>query len=218
MKWALSVVLLVIPTLIFGQYKIYLGINISPLIINTIDLNGEIQLSSFLALQAKTGTRFQNHESTDPPGLKFLSDYIQRKNKAAFLSLGVRLFNLTPTEYEYPYIAFDVVGIYYSETILDTDASTGGISIFRDVNGFRIGGSFTLGFVWRLSDRIHLDLGLQLGYAPQRKEINAYYFPGLGYSTFGIGVLSIKGGHIQPLISLKYNIFKDKRQRIREMD
>lgn len=218
MKWIIPIVLLVIPLHIFGQKKIHLGVNLTPLLINTIDLSGEIQISNFLAVQGRMGGRFQQQKELDSPRLSFLSDYTQKKNQAAFLSLGARFFNLVPTEYEYPYIAFDFIGVYYSETILDVAATGSGISIFEDVNGIRAGVSFTLGFVWRLSNRLYLDMGLQLGYASPRKEINSYFFPGLGYSTFGIGVLSIKGGHIQPLISLKYNIFKDKRQRIREMD
>ncbi len=205
---------IVIPLLTVAQKKSYLGINVTPIIINTLDIRYERQLNRFFALQIGGGVRMQNRDSSTIPPFGFLKDYVELHNYGAYLSAGGRLFDRNSTEY--PYVALDLIGSYYDEHIQGDDGN-GGVTIW-DADGFKMGGTVTVGFVTELFKRVHMDVALQFGYAPPREDLNAYYLPGFGYSTYGLGIIGVKGGHLQPIVNLKYDLFKDRRQRLREME
>ena len=200
-----------------GQGNIHLGLNASPLIINTIDLQTELQISSNFALQIGLGGRYQNRKEPDPAGSGFLSEYVAARNHGAFLSVGGRIFNFS--EWDYPYFALDVVGSYFNEEILLPNSPAPNPQT-RKVQGLKLGVAATMGFMIRLSDRYYLDLGMKMGYSPPRpkEDVLAYYLTGMGFSTFGLGRLGVDGGHFQPVVTLKYNLIKGKRQRILEME
>ncbi len=203
-----------IPVFSAAQKKSYLGINVTPLVINTVDMRYERQVAKHFALQAGAGFRFQNRDSSVIPPFGFLKNYVELHNYGAFLSAGGRVFDRNSTEY--PYIAFDLIGAYFDEKI-QSDDGNGGTRVWN-ASGLKTGGTLTIGFVTELFDRVHLDVALQFGYAPPRDDLNAYYLPGMGYSTYGLGIIGVRGGHLQPIVNLKYNLVKDPRQRIREME
>lgn len=206
--------IVLIPVVVVAQKKSYLGINVTPLIINTLDIRYEHQIGRNFAFQAGAGARLQNRDSSGIPPFGFLKNFVEMHNYGAYLSVGGRIFDRNSTEY--PYLALDVIGTYFDETIQGDDGN-GGIAIW-DANGVKMGGSITVGFVTELLSRVHMDVALQFGYTPPRKDLNAYYLPGFGYSTYGLGIIGVKGGHLQPIVNLKYDLFKDPRQRIREME
>ena len=203
-----------IPIFSAAQKKSYLGINVTPLVINTVDARYERQVGKHFALQAGTGFRLQNRDSSVIPPFGFLKSFVELHNYGAFLSGGVRVFDRNSTEY--PYVAFDLIGAYFDEKIQSDDGS-GGTRVWS-ASGLKAGGTLTIGFVTELLSRVHLDVALQFGYAPPRDDLNAYYLPGMGYSTYGLGIIGVRGGHLQPIVNLKYNLVKDPRQRIREME
>jgi hypothetical protein len=179
-----------------------------------VDIRYERQMAKSFALQAGAGVRLQNRDSSIIPPFGFLKNYVEVHNYGAYLSAGGRIFDRNSTEY--PYLALDVIGAYYDERI-QSDDGNGGVSIW-DADGVKVGGTLTIGFVTEILSRVHMDVALQFGYTPPRKDINAYYLPGFGYSTYGLGIIGVKGGHLQPIVNLKYDLFKDPRQRIREME
>ena len=206
--------LLVWATLLFpvfsqAQEGIYAGIQGVPLLFGTLDVSVEREVSPFLSLRIRGGGRIQGRQPGEVPQLAPLEDYIQRKNRAVFLSLGARVFDRT--SYDYPYIALDLSGVYYSEDIYQENNGTTVVH----AEDFALGASLTIGMLSRLSSRFELDLGLQFGYSPPRDDILAYYYPGMGFTTFGFGRYGVRGGHMQPLVGIRYNFVPDKRSRIR---
>ena len=217
MKRFAFIPLWIIPILACGQGNVYLGVNFSPLIINTLDIRGEAQLTPNFSLQLSSGFRYQNQDTGEPPGTGPLAAYSGLKNLGLHLAVGGRLYNAE--NWDYPYVAFDLIGAYYNERIIPPNAPTPNPQS-QDVQGIKLGGSVTMGFMIRLSERFYLDLGLQMGYSRPRPktDVLSYYLTGLGYSTFGFGRIGVDGGHFQPLITLKFILEKDMRERIREME
>ncbi|TAE50867.1 MAG: hypothetical protein EAZ89_11190 [Bacteroidetes bacterium] len=208
--------MLLFPFLIHAQVRTHLGVNLTSLPLQTLDLRADFELAKNFALQIGSGFRYQQHSVDQPPRLSVLNNYIQLKNTSAFLSVGGRIFNRIGL-YDYPYMSFDVTGVYFDESIKTYDDVSNSI-IPMEVSGFRLGASATLGFVIRITPRLFTDLGLQFGYAKPREELVSYFFPGMGYSTYGYGILGVRGGHINPVVSLKYNIVQDRRQRLHQRD
>lgn len=197
------------------QSDTYVGINLSPIIFRTLELHLERRVTQGLALQFGVGIRAQSRNVGELLRFSALQGYVQPRNRAVAFSGGARFFN--GKDLEYPYIAVDIIGGYYAETLEIKDAGTGSLST-REVNGFKWGASFTIGYVAWLSHRMQLDLGLQIGYSPPREEVLAYYLPTLGFTTFGFDFIGVKGGHVQPMITFKYNLVRNRRLLIREKD
>lgn len=192
------------------QQRSYIGINVPSLLVSTLDVRTEHSLNERFALQGAFAVRTQGKEPNETPQIAPLKDYIQIKNRAMSLSLGARIFDRQFSEY--PYIALDISGVYYNETIIPRNKSKA-----IDVSDVKWGGTLTIGMVTELFERVHLDLGLQFGYSKPRNDLLAYYLPGLGYTSFGFGRYGIEGGHFQPVANIKYNLTKDRRRRIRQM-
>ena len=211
MKYFLLWATLLTPAYSWAQSGIYTGINGVPFLFGTLDVSAEREVSPFLALRIRGGGRIQGRQQGEVPRIAPLADYIQLKNRGAFLALGARVFDRTSTDY--PYIALDIAGVYYSEDIYRE--SSGGGSRIHHAEDFTLGASLTIGMLSRLSSRFELDLGLQFGFSPARDDLLAYYYPGMGFTTFGFGRYGVKGGHMQPVVGLRYNFVPDKRFRIR---
>jgi hypothetical protein len=208
--------LLLFPTLLFAQVRTHVGVNLGSLPLQALELRVDMEVAKHFALQIHTGFRSQNHDTDQPPRLGALATYVQPRNQSLFFSLGGRVFNRVG-DYDYPYLALDAVGIYYNDKVQRYNHADRSV-VTEETQGFRLGGTMTLGFVLRISERLHSDLALQMGYTKPREDVLAYYFPGMGYSTYGLGIIGVRGGHVQPVISLKYNIVQDRRQRIRRME
>ncbi len=194
-----------------------MGINAPAFLLGTLDLRSEIQLAPKFSLQLGSSFRYQDNQQRKEPRIKALSNYVELLNQGISLSVGGRLYEQDLSDYQYPFIAFDLTGVYYREKYL-TEAPGGGGLTEQEVSGLRLAATATIGFVLRVSDYINMDLGIQFGYSPPREDLLAYYYPGVGYMTFGLGALGVKGGHIQPVFSIRYNIIRDKRQRIHGME
>ena len=219
MRWCLLLIYLVVPFIVPGQNRTYVGINVTPLILNTLDIRAEHQLTRYFSVQMGVGFRAQSRDSTWQPRVKALQDFIHLKDQAAFLSIGARLFD-RPERWatEYPYISFELVGAYYNEWYLPYNEPNMPTKI--NARGAKFGGSVQIGFVSELVDRLHVDVALQMGYSKARPsdDLLSYYIPSMGYTVFGLDIIGVKGGHLQPIITIKYNLVKDKRKRIRSKD
>ena len=209
----ISIVLMGIST-VYAQKKTFVGLNLAPLLVNTYDIRLEHQLSPHFAIQGAIGFRKQQRSAGENPRIVPLKDYIQFENQAISFSFGGRIFNRSALKY--PYIALDITGVYYDE-LIEPRIINGGQNVLS-VENFKIGSTVTIGMVSRLFSRVELDMGLQFGYAGPRDELLAYYFPGMGYTTFGFGRYGVEGGHLQPIVTIRYDLIKDKRSRIRQME
>ncbi len=208
----LMYVVLLFPVLCWAQRNTYIGINIAPLLVNTLDLRFEHQINHFISLQLATGMRFQQISPGETPRIAPLEDYLQPENKAISLSLGVRLTGPQPSDY--PYISFDITHVHYWEEIIPRIPNRN--QGFTSVNDTKLGLMITIGMVNRITPRLFLDVGIQFGYAQPRSDLLAYYFPGMGYTTFGFIKYGVEGGHFQPILTLKYNLVKNRRMRLRD--
>ncbi|WP_409286227.1 DUF3575 domain-containing protein [Pontibacter sp. G13] len=200
-----------------AQSHLELGWNVGSLFIGTLDLKSELGVSPGINLRLGMGLRAQSYPIEQVAQNRIFAFYRQPRNLGSFISVGFRAWNPTDNPYQYPYLALDVVGIHYRETLLvrpngQTPAHP------SNIRGWTAGISATLGFVLRLARKWHMDAGIQLGYAPPREELLSYYHPGIGFSTFGSGIIGIKGGHIQPILALRYTLQTAHTQRIREME
>lgn len=211
-----GVFLVGLPAVVFAQKSTYLGINLASLATQSAEVRSEFQISRILSLQAATGFRFQQRDPGQKTFFQGLNPYIQQKNNALFFSGGMRIYEAVSGRYDYPFFAAEASLIYFSDEFLSTDAS--GSRVVVRSEGWRTSFTGAMGFVIRLGARTDLDLALQMGYAPPRRDLLSYYFPGTGYSTFGYAVVGFRGGHIQPQITLKYQIVRSRRDRIRDME
>lgn len=209
----------------YAQNRLYLGINIPSLIFGTLDFQSEYQIRSGLAIQMGLGLRAQGREVGEKLSFPALQGYIEPKNRAISFSVGTRIFNPPNYRYEreYPFILVHFVGSYYNETIEIEDQINNGFKT-REVSGLKWGVALGVGYhVW-LSKRIYLDIGLQLAYSSARSNrsgeetVLAYYIPQLGFTTFGLNRIGFEGGHIRPVLTLKYYLIQNKRDRIRDME
>lgn len=216
MKAKATLIILLLPALCFSQLRTHVGINLPAMLMGTLDLRSEIQLAPKFSLQLGSAIRHQNNELRSEPRIRALANYVNLFNQSFSISVGGRLYEQDLSDYQYPFIAFDLTGIYYREWYVNS--GPGGSNQKTEARDFRIGGTATIGFVVRITEYINADLGIQFGYSPPREDLLAYYYPGMGYMTYGLGALGVKGGHIQPLISFRYNIIRDKRQRLHSME
>ncbi len=216
MKRILLLVSLACSSYLYGQIRTDVGVNLTPLLLNSLDVQAEWQLAETFSLVANTGLRYQTQEPDQMPTIGVLREYMQPRNFGSYLAVSGRFFDREVNEYQYPFIQFGVVGSYYRESVL-RDPNRGFTSR-TTVQGLRLGITSTIGFVIRLTERANLDLALQMGYTQPREDLLVYYTPGLGYTTYGIDAVSIKGAHITPMLTFKYNILQSKRQRIHNME
>jgi len=209
-------ILMCVINLGFSQVRTELGVNLTPLLLNSLDLQAEWQLAPTFSLVANTGIRHQTLGDDQEAPIRVLENYVHPRNTGAYLSVGGRFFNKEVNEYQFPFVQFGLVGSYSYETILKMNDA----DVWEKVpsSRFQFGITTTIGVTLRMSERAHVDLALQMGYTKPREDISLYYTPGMGYTTYGIDAISIRGAHLQPMLVFKYNILQDKRQRIRSME
>ncbi len=189
-----------------GQLGTHIGINAAPLAIGTLDIHAEERLSNTISLHLGAG--FRTHEADRrEPRLRILQDFYHLSNTATYLSIGIRLFN-PETGIDYPYVQFSMTSAWYSDKFLSASGQE------EWSRAFTWGNSATIGYVINVDQRWQIDLGLQMGYSPPRRDLLSYYLPGLGYSTFGLGQYGVNGGHVQPVATIKYKIRVSKRERL----
>ncbi|MEL6649486.1 MAG: hypothetical protein AAFQ87_01650 [Bacteroidota bacterium] len=208
-------ILFLIPLYLWAQERTFVGLNLAPLLINTVDIQAERQLSPVFNLQLAAGFRVQRVGLENTPRVSLLQNYINVANDGLFLSVGGRLFNDSANPYEYPYIALNLNTNWYRDRVYQDQLPNPAIESYQ---GWKLGGTFTLGFVIYVMKRVYVDLGLQLAYSPMREDMLSYYLGGMGYTTFGANRFSLEGAHFQPVITLKYEIVQDRRARLREKE
>jgi hypothetical protein len=192
-----------------AQQKSYLKLNLPALAIGSYELGLERHLGSISALELGIGVRSQRLDSGQTPGFQSLARFRGLKNFAVSAQAGIRFFEDNP--YEHPFIAFHLTGVYYDEKVETINEGV------QDFSGLRIGASATLGFTFPIGDRLGLDVAMMIGYASPRKrpEPGNYYFPQLGYVVYDFNIVSIEGGHFNPIFALRYKIQQSSRDRIR---
>ena len=114
-------------------------------------------------------------------------------------------------------MSFALTGLHLREEVLQP-AQNGNDPELVIYQGWKIGASMTIGFTIRLRSRLHVDLAMQMGYSPPREELLQYYYPGLGFSIYSPSAWGFRGGHLQPLIALKYSLIQDRRERLYHME
>jgi hypothetical protein len=215
-KWVF-VPLFLLPSLLSAQHQLQVGINVPALVMNTLDFRVGWKLTPSFILEGATGFRQQEVPAGATPRVAVLHDFIQQHNQGGFLSVGGRFVNTADNRYEFPFIAFDLTGIYFRDEIM-RPTTNGTEPSPETFSGFRWGGSMTIGFSIRLKNRLYLDLGMQMGYSPPREIPLQYFYGGMGFSTYRPSAFGVKGGHIQPLVCLKYTLIQDRRDRLRDME
>jgi hypothetical protein len=201
--------------LLSAQVRTDIGINLTPLLLNNLDLQAEWQFTESFSLVANTGLRYQTLGPDAQPPIRALSEYVHPSNFGTYFAASARWFNHEVNEYHYPFIQVGAIGSYYEETLASLNSD--GQVVRRSVSGFRFGLSTTIGFVVRITERAHLDLAMQMAFTKARQDLLNYYMPGMGFTTYGIDAISVRGAHFQPRIVFKYNIRQTKRQRIHNM-
>ncbi len=199
-----------LPFLVCAQRSTHLGVQVAPMAIGTLDIHVEQRLTNTVSLHLATGFRTQRIDRREPRVI-LLSDFFHQSNSGAFLSLGLRLFNPETGE-DFPYVQFGLTGLSYKDRYIGSGGQT------EVSSGWAWGPSATIGYVIHANTYWEVDLGLQMGYSAPRTDLLAYYYPGLGYSTFGLGRYGVRGGHVQPVITVKYKIRLDERERLYEVD
>jgi len=158
-----------------------------------------------MAVTATLGGRYQNRENKQGDVfLSALGDYIDIKNTGAFVTVGVQAYDSKANES--PYFGLSFVSSYYNERVI-TGFDPDQVPIIEDVSGVSLGVTGEVGLRLKIAKgKLLMNLGLQLGYIPVRKDILSYYTGGAGFSTFGFGILSVRGLHAQPTLTFSYNI------------
>jgi hypothetical protein len=215
MKKIFLPILLACCSILSAQVRTDIGINLTPLLLNNLDLQAEWQFTESFSLVANTGLRYQTLNPEAEAPIRVLGEYVHPSNFGTYFAVGGRWFNHEVNEYQYPFIQVGLVGSYYEEDIF-TRAADGNLTQ-RNASGVRLGLSTTIGFVIRITQRAHLDLAMQMAFTKAREDLLNYYMPGMGYTTYGLDAISIKGAHFQPRVVFKYNIRQTKRQRIHNM-
>ncbi|MFK7968980.1 MAG: DUF3575 domain-containing protein [Bacteroidia bacterium] len=201
--------LIILPTVIFAQQKTYIKLNTAALVMGTLELDVEKHLSDISALEFGIGVRKQRLDSGQTAGFQSLARFRGEQNFNLSGMVGIRFFENNP--YEHPFIAFRLTGAYYNEDVRLASEE------LQNFSGFRIGATLVLGVSFPLGDRMGLDAGIQAGYASPRKlpEPGNYYFPYMGYAVSDFNIVSVPGGHFQPVFAFRYKIQESRRDRIR---
>lgn len=199
-----------------AQIRTDVGVNLTPLLLNSLDVQAEWQVLRTFSIVGQTGLRYQTQAIDQPPRIGPLAEFMQPRNVGAYVGLAGRWFNPEVNEYQYPFVQLGFMASYYDEELLRIDGN--GEFYRQAAAGVQFGITSTIGFVIRLTERANLDLALQMGYAPPREDVQIYYTAGMGYTTYGVDAISIPGAHLQPMITFKYNIQQSRRQRIYQQD
>ena len=145
-----------------AQEATWLGIQVTPLAIGTLDLHLERQLTPTISIHVGTGLRSQQIDRREPR-VKLLSDFSNLGNTAAYTSLGLRLAN-PETGTDYPYVRFGLTGVWFRDhfqTILGEQKRTQGIAW---------GPSATIGYLIHFDNRWELDSWIADGlFCPQTR-------------------------------------------------
>lgn len=206
MKWFFSgLMITMLPCWLLAQKGTYVGLQSTPLAIGTLDLMAEERIANTASLVAGAGFRTQRFDRREPR-VRLLSDFSTQTNTAAYFSAAIRLFN-PETGVDYPYVQFGLTGLWYRDRYLSPQGE-------KISTGINWGASTVIGYLINIDQRWQVDLGLQMGYSPPREDLLAYYYPGLGYSTFGLGRYGVVGGHVQPMVALKYKIRLSEREKL----
>ena len=86
-----------------AQIRTDVGVNLTPLVLNSLDIQAEWQLQPTFSLVARTGLRYQTQEPDQPVSISPLAEYMQPRNMGSYLSIEGRFFNREVNEYQYPF-------------------------------------------------------------------------------------------------------------------
>ncbi|MFN0201956.1 MAG: DUF3575 domain-containing protein [Bacteroidia bacterium] len=208
MKNKILILFVLITNGLYAQLKsnrYSIGINLTPLILQTVDIRVAKAIHQNLTVEAALGFRHQTRENIWE-GYPLLSDYVHFKNNSQFAMLS---FKFCDRYYdEYPYLALNTTFLRLNEYFADSlDNATQTIYEYKSNKSYNWGISASVGYVFHLKSQLYLDASVQLGYASPKNHPEQYYLPSVGYSMYGTADLfSIKGLMLQPNLVLKYRL------------
>jgi len=209
-----------LPLTSFAQYSTYVGLNFTPLIIKTYEAHLEKRVTKSASLEVGTGFRLQNRELNGELILPAMKSYVAKRNFGAFVTVGGRIYNWD--KYEYPYFGLHLIASYYNEDIVFARADSAGVVYdIRPSKGVSFGVSGVLGMVLNLPGRFKLDIAGQMTYHKVRDRAKDappnYYLAGMGYNTYATS-FEIPSLLFQPVVTLKYDIVKNRRDELRKQE
>lgn len=176
----------------------YLGINLIPLIGNTLEFGYEINIKPNLSVDLHSGYVFNSNLSSP---LKKGTQYDLDNKSGIFIKIGTR-FNLRRDLSKFaPFFGLNVVNaIAIEEGTFDSDFDiyTPNEPVTR--NSYNLGLNGIIGITSPATKRINIDLGLQVGKVIVNNLLDFHsYMPGMGVS-FGAGL------RIQGVLRIKYRL------------
>lgn len=176
----------------------YLGINLIPLVGNTLELGYELNIKPNLSVDLYSGYVFNSKLSSS---LRKETQYDLENKSGFFIKIGAR-YNLRNDLKKFaPFIGFNIVNAIAIEKGIhdpDFDNNTPNDPILR--NSYNMGLNGVIGITSPATKRINIDLGLQIGTTLVNNLIDFHsYMPGMGVD-FGSGL------RLQGLLRIKYLI------------
>ena len=176
----------------------YLGINLIPLIGNTLELGYEINIKPNLSVDLYSGYVF-NSKLSSP--LKKGTQYDLENKSGFFIKIGAR-FNLRRDLNKFaPFFGLNVINaIAIEEGTYDVDFDIYTLNEPVVRNSYNLGLNAIIGITSPATKRINIDLGLQVGKVMINNLLDFHsYMPGMGVS-FGGGL------RLQGVLRIKYLI------------
>lgn len=176
----------------------YLGINLSPLLGNTLELGYELNIKPNLSFDLYSGNVFNSNLSSP---FKKGTQYDLDCKSGFFIKIGTR-YNLRNDLQKFaPFIGFNIVNAIAIEKGIydpDFDNNTPNKPVIK--NSYNLGTNGIIGITSPAIKRINVDLGLQIGTVLINNLLDFHsYMPGMGVN-FGSGL------RIQGILRIKYLI------------
>ena len=176
----------------------YLGINLIPLVGNTLELGYELNIKPNLSVDLYSGYVF-NSKLSSP--FKKGTQYDLDNKSGFFIKTGIR-YNLRNDLKKFaPFIGFNIVNaIAIEKGIYDPDFDNNTLNEPVLRNSYNLGLNSVIGITSPATKRINIDFGLQIGTTLVNNLIDFHsYMPGMGVN-FGSEL------RIQGILRIKYLI------------
>ena len=176
----------------------YLGVNLIPLIGNTLELGYEVNIKSNFSVDIYAGYVFNSNMSSP---LKIGTQYDLTKKSGFFIKTGTR-YNLRKELNKFaPFIGLNLVNAIAIEKGIydpDFDYNTPNEPVAK--NSYNLGVNGIIGITTPATKKINIDLGVQIGTLLIDNLLDFHsYMPGMGVDV-GDGV------RIQGIVRIKYLI------------
>jgi len=176
----------------------YLGINLIPIIGNTLELGYEVNVKSNLSIDLYTGYVFNSKLSSL---VKIGTQYELDNKSGFFIKTGIRYNRRKDLNKFAPFIGLNIVNsIAIEKGVYDPDFDYDTPNELFVRNSYNLGINGIIGITSPATKRINIDLGLQVGTILINNLIDFHsYMPGMGVD-FGDAI------RVQGMIKIKYLI------------